>query len=303
MNKRILLFSIVLYSNFLFSQKIDEQIELRIDNDQFTFQDRYYTNGVFLTYKRKVHSNFLFLKKDGGEIQYEISFGQQVYNPQKKRLTDINEFHRPFAGWLFGSFKVGKIKTKEAFFITLESGITGDESKAQDFQNWAHDALNFGREVFWIEQIEFKWLINLKAHYIYDLPLNENNTLQFETRPTIGTKDISFENGITYFFGKFNDLQNTSRLGIIDSKGKNEMFGFLSLGYNYVLHNTLIEGSLFKEDTLFTTDTTKSVVNWKFGIVNKHKKTTLKLIYNFNTKETEIANGHSYASLIVSRIF
>jgi len=294
---------LLLITFYLNGQNINEQIEFRIDNDQFAFKDRYYTNGLFLTYKKKIDHNFLFFTKEGGEIQYEIRFGHEVYNPQKKRLSDVNEFHRPFAGWLFGAFSVGKIKTKEAFFITLESGVTGDESKAKDFQNWIHSTFNFGREVIWIEQIEFKWLFNLKVQYIYDLLLDKNNALQFETRPTIGTKDISLENKVTYFFGKFNDLQNTSRAEVIDKKENNEMFGFLSLGHSYVVHNALIEGSLFKDDLLFTTNATNNVINWKFGVVNKHKKTTLKLIYTFNTKETKASSGHSYASLIFSRNF
>lgn len=282
---------------------MNEQLEFRVDNDQFAFSDRYYTNGLFVTYKKKIDHNFLFFKKEGGDIQYEITIGQQIFTPQKKRLTDVNEFDRPFAGWLFGAFKFGKVEVKSAFFLALEFGITGDESKAREVQNWVHRTFNLAREAIWIEQIEFKKLLNLRAQYIYDFQLNKQNTFQIDVMPTLGTKDISIDNNLFYYFGKFNTLRNSSRIGIINNMLNNEMFGFLSLGYKYVIHNTLIEGSLFSNDLLFTTEATNHIFKWKFGVVNKYKRNTFKLIYNFNSKETKSSKIHGYAAFIYSLDF
>lgn len=303
MNKLSILFLVLLYSNHLYSQNINEQLEVKIDNDKFVLIDRYYTSGIFVTYKKDLKKNFLFTKNSDNKIQLNFTLGNEVYTPKDLSSFDVNDFDRPFAGWLFGKVEIGKIKQRSASFVTLETGITGKESLSGKLQVWFHDVLGLDNFTSWTDEIKFKWLFNVKFRYLYNWRINDNTAFQYEILPALGTKDIFLENNIYYFFGKFNELKNSSIINVIDTSNTNEFFGLITIGYKYVAHNTLIEGSIFKNDELFTTKALNHIINLKFGGVYKNKKHTFKLIFSLNSKETPLSISHSFGTFSYSKDF
>ncbi len=303
MKKNLFLLLLLFFGYFTSAQKIEEQIELKIENDKFLFIDRYYTGGHFLTYKKSLNNNFIFNKKDDNNVLLSFKIGNEIYTPKDLSSFNTADFDRPFAGWLFGAIEVATINESSANFLTFETGITGNESLSGDLQVWFHEVLGLDNFTSWEEEIEFKWLFNLKYRYLHSWKLNGRNNLQYEIFPAIGTKDIFLENNIHYFFGNYNALKNSSRLGSIDVTSTKEFYGVISLGYRYVAHNTLIQGSIFKDDVLFTTDITNHVFKVKFGAVYKTKRNAFKLIYNFNSKETPLSSSHGFGTFIFSRDF
>jgi len=298
-----LLLLLFVFSYFGNAQKIDEQIEIKIENDKFLFVDRYYTGGHFLSYKKSVKNNFIFEKVEDNTILLNFQVGNEIYTPKNLSSFNTADFDRPFAGWLFGSLEVAKLQDASASFLTFETGITGNESLSGDLQVWFHEALGLDNFTSWVEEIEFKWLFNVKYRYRRSWNLNGRSNIQYEVFPAIGTKDIFLENSIHYFFGNYNDLQNSSRLGSIDATSTKEFYGLISIGHRYVAHNTLIQGSIFKDDVLFTTAATKHLFKLKFGAVYKTKRNAFKLIYNFNSRETPLSTSHGFGTFIFSRDF
>jgi len=69
------------------------------------------------------------------------------------------------------------------------------------------------------------------------------------------------------------------------------------------LHNTLIQGSIFTDDPLFTTDITNQILKAEVGAVLQTKRNTFKIVYNFNTRETPLSTSHVYGSLVYARSF
>ena len=291
-----LLFLFLISTYFSIAQEYNNQIELKLDNDEFLLSDKYYTSGIFFSYKRNIKKDLLFFKIEKGKIQYQFSFGNQMFTPQDIDYENINRFHRPYAGWLFGKLKTGHIKDKSAFFLGIETGITGKESLAKTFQDWAHSRVGI-RKATWVEQISYKWLVNLEAQFLYSLISNQKESLMFSSKPIIGTKDLLIDNSLYYFFGKFSELKNSSRFSILNTSIKKEFFGFISFGHKYVFHNTLIEGSISNNDVLFTTDAEKNIFKWRIGLVSKNKKSVFKLSYNFNSKETPLSKFHGFGSI------
>ncbi|MDJ0645340.1 MAG: DUF2219 family protein [Flavobacteriaceae bacterium] len=291
-------FILFLSLRFLYAQSYNEQFEFRIDNDQFIAQDRYYTSGLFITYKRIPKANFLFSKKKDRKIQYEINVGQQIYTPQKIKLDSVGEFDRPYAGWLHAKFKLGRISEKSGFFIGVEAGVTGEPSQARRFQNWVHRAFSVGKQATWVEQIAHRWLYNVEANYFLNLLSGSSYSFLLENYAVVGRKDIFIENGINLYLGRFQGLKNSSRLGAVDSKNDNELMGLFSFKYRFVEHNALIEGSISEEDLLFTTSAVKHIFKWQFGFVYRHQRNTLKFIYSLNSKETNTSSFHGYGSIV-----
>ncbi len=292
-----------MYAYYANAQKIDQQIEFKIENDKFIFVDKYYTGGHFITYKKSISTNFVFKKNENNKLLLIYKAGNEIYTPKNLSSFNTEDFDRPFAGWLFGSFEVGSIHDSSANFLTFETGITGNESLSGDLQVWFHEVLGLDNFTSWEEEIEFKWLFNFKYRYFHSLSLNTRNNIQYEVFSAIGTKDIFLENNMHYFFGKFNELKNSSRLGVIDATSTKEFYGFISLGHRYVGHNTLIQGSIFKDDILFTTNSTKHLFKFRFGTVYKNKRSAFKLIFNFNSKETPLSTSHGFGTFIYSRDF
>ncbi len=303
MKKRYFLLFLYILSYAGNAQQIDEQIELKIENDKFIFVDRYYTGGHFLTYKKRIERNFIFNKEEDSALLLSFKVGNEIYTPKNLSSFNTDDFDRPFAGWLFGSFEVGRISKESSKFLTFETGITGKESLAGDLQVWFHEVLGLDNFTSWEEEIAFKWLFNLKYRYLRSWTLSERNNIQYEFFPALGTKDIFLENNVHYFFGKYNKLSNSSRLGSIDTTGAREFYGLVSLGYRYVAHNTLIQGSLLSDDELFTTDISRHIVKLKFGAVYKNKRNTFRLLYNFNSRETPLSTSHGFGTFVYSRDF
>lgn len=298
-----MLFILLSTSYFLTAQTNDQQFEFVLANDKFADQDRYFTSGLYLSYQKLLNDTFILPKTLDNKLQLNLLIGQEIYSPESLSSFDTRDFDRPFAGWLFGKLEVGSLKEKTAFLLAFETGITGEESLAGNFQIGFHDVFGIDSRPTWVEEIEFKWLFNFKFSHISNWQLNEHHALQYSISPSLGTKDIYLENDITYSFGRLNNFQNSARVGAIDASASNEFFGYVSAGYRYVAHNTLVQGSLFTEDILFTTDVTNHVLKAEVGAVLKSKRNTFKIRYNFNTKETPLASSHIYGSLVYARNF
>ena len=284
------------------AQNNNEQLELIIENDKLVSIDKYYTSGLFLTYKRDLNNSFILKKTEANKLQLNIALGNQTYTPTDLTSRDTRDFDRPYAGWLFAKAEVGRIKDNSALFIGIEAGITGEESLSGKLQTWVHETFNIDSPT-WTQEIAYKFLVNLKARYIKNVIIGKSQGLKFVVEPSLGTKDIFVENTLGYAFGHFNAFKQSSRNGFVDKTITNEFFGFVNIGHKYVIHNTLIQGSLSYDDVLFTTNREAHVFKFKIGSVLKFKRNTFKFIYNFNTKETPKSSSHSYGTLSFSTIF
>lgn len=302
LNKPFLLYISLFFCATVYAQ-LHQQIEFSIANDKFVLRDRYYTNGLFLNYKIRTKEASIFKADSSSHFQHNFSITNQTYTPTNLSSTNVMDFDRPFAGWLTFNYGLTKINNHTINSLNFTVGITGKESLSGDLQIWFHNLLGIDGFVSWEEQIDFKLLFNINYQYIYNWSLNKRHSLQYELNPALGTKDIFVGNKIHYFFGKFNDLKNSSRVGLISSSNRNEFYGFMSISHRFIAHNTLIEGSLFKEDILFTTDAVNNMFKYDLGAVFKHKRNTIKLVYSTNSKETSRSTSHSYGTLSYSLDF
>lgn len=285
------------------SQNNNEQFELVVENDKLVMVDKYYTSGLFFTYKKDLQNAFIFKKTENNKLQLNITLGNETYTPTNLRSSNSVDFDRPYAGWLFLKTELAKIKENSALLISVETGITGEEALSGKLQTWLHNALNINDNPTWHQEIEHKFLVNIKAKYILSKTIDKSNAFTYTIEPALGTKDIFIANTLGYTFGRFNSFKQSSRNGFIDTTTINEFFGFVNLGYKYVAHNTLIQGSLDYEDEFFTTNATAHIFNFKIGSVLKLKRSTFKFIYNYNTKETPKSSSHSYGTLSFSQDF
>jgi len=160
------------------TQELDNALCLTIDNDKFVMLDKYYTSGLFLTYKRIIDKDILKLKKEDRKVQYVFTLGNQIYTPENISSYFSNDFDMPYAGWFYANLKEQVFFKKQVHSVALDVGVTGGWSLSGKMQRWWHRLINVP-EPTWSSQIENKGLINLKTEHNFNLFETNRNSLHY----------------------------------------------------------------------------------------------------------------------------
>lgn len=294
----------LLYSVSAFSQEsYNQQISLQHDNDFIFAIDRYYTAGTFLGYSRLLEKDFIFKREKDAPIQLDLRLGQETYTPRELFERDFDLLERPYAGYLFVSGQVSKVKQSHIWMLQGEVGIAGPQSLAGEFQVRYHELIDTFIPV-WEGQIVNSFHVNFQGKYIKNLDLNTSfllKNLSSQSTVSLGTRLSFVEQEVKTFIGKRSSLATSSAFNRIGSES--EFYGYVGLAYRYVINNALIEGHPFGDDSPFTLDAVPSIGRFTSGIVYRKGRATYSMIYNFTTKETEREGRLQYATITIARSF
>ena len=277
----------------------NHQIELRHDNDFLQFTDKYYTTGNFISYR-------WLLKNKKYKKQNSIFLSQEIYTPSLIEETDISKFDRPYGGFLAINFE-HTITGKDWIFDFIYSfGVTGEISGGEWLQNLFHStAATDSRIASWVGQIENNFTNNCYFKYLKEWELHTDPfNVYFAIAPSaaVGIKEVYFQNDILFFIGKRNSMQLTSayhQLGVL----KNEFFLGINAGYRYVAHNTMLEGNLIGDNSIFLVDALNHLLFMSTDIHLRRGRSDIKLSYKFMSAETKTTESHLYVSLSLARNF
>lgn len=271
------------------------QIEFRHDNDFLFLTDRYYSSGLFITYRTLLNKGFL--KK--GEEQLSFSLSQQVYTPSQTQATNPEVFDIPYAGFsgLTASWSVAK--ENELISASVLLGVAGPNSGAGGFQRWFHNALSISGSPLWVEEIANSFHINLYFNYVKEWQITPAPFgVRFALKPNIalGSRDIYAEPEAIFYLGRRSKVQNTiayDRLGSLER----EIYFALRFSYRQVFHNGLIEGNLFGNNSIRTKDPENSIYKLGLDFYHRSKKNDYKLGLRYNSRQTAPARSHRYLML------
>ena len=158
-------FCLFFFSIILIAQdKYSKEISFITDNDLYvsTMRDRYYTSGIFLSYKYLADNKNQNLEKK--IIEWQI--GHEMFTPNNASVTKIEDHDRPFAAYLYGSFGIKKIyKRNKIFNTTLQLGVIGPNAYGKELQSFIHQFYNFKETIGWKHQIKNAFGINLDLEY------------------------------------------------------------------------------------------------------------------------------------------
>jgi hypothetical protein len=151
---------------------------VHLENDTFTGTDRYYTNGVKLTWLSKdldalsderhlpgwfKHSlgwlDTLSLGEKSGENgrvwrNIGISFGQSIFTPQETDTDIPDPNDRPYAGWLYGSLALHSKTDRRLDTLELTLGIVGPSALGEEVQNSVHRKIGAPEANGWDYQLK-----------------------------------------------------------------------------------------------------------------------------------------------------
>ncbi|WP_214229203.1 lipid A deacylase LpxR family protein [Pedobacter sp. B4-66] len=308
-SKSILLFSFLSILAFGASaQTYKNEFGFKSDNDSYLAQgsDRYYTNGLFIDYRRAMDQSKL---KTGLEKKiYEISAGQKLYNPISGYAPDPTKQDRPFAGYLYVGGALSWFHSNESVLKTsVEVGTTGPNSLGEDGQELLHNTVGFYELDGWQYQIKNEMALNLSAQYTKLLHRTSSNAIDFsfDGYANVGTTFSGAGAGILFRAGGINQLFNSAYTNAVIGNNaktkalvKREIFFYAKPQLNFVAYDATVQGSMFNNDSPVTFGVKPIVFAQQVGFNYSSQRFTFDFGMLFKTKEIKSsAKAHQFGSI------
>lgn len=302
LNWIFMVFTIVrLFGQNTSENTIKHQIEFRHDNDFFVLTDRYYSTGLFLTFRHALDKGVFGSR---GE-QISIQIGQEAYTPDNIESDNIADFDRPYVGFLGLNTGWSYFKNNTGIHLNLLFGIAGKASGAGSFQRWYHNAIVISDPQAWVAEMENTFHANFYASYLYEWRLAPNPfSVHLAVNPQIavGSRDTYLHPEVIAYFGRRNHLSSTiaqHRIGATER----EIFFSLRAGYRFVSHNGLLEGNAFGDNSIFLIPSKRTVLFLGFDFQHRYGKNDYRVGYRHNSSEAETTETHQYITLSYARSF
>ncbi|RDC55403.1 lipid A deacylase LpxR family protein [Pedobacter chinensis] len=290
-----------------FSQSFKNEFGFKTENDAYlaTLNDRYYTNGLFIYFRRAIDP-----AKFSDKIEkktYEISVGQKIYTSYWGQVAKKEDQDRPFAGYLYagGAYSIF-YKNESVLKTSAEIGTVGPNSLAKDAQRFLHKTVGFYPPAGWDYQIKNELTVNLAANYSKLLYRTDDHVVDFSGQgyANLGTTFSGLGTSVLFRAGRLNQLFNTAYHNAVigDSKtavlNNSEFFFYAKPQLNIVAYDATIQGSLFNDESPVTFGVKPIVFEQQFGVNYSSKRFTIDFNIIFKTKEIKsVAKPQNYGGL------
>ena len=277
------------------------QISIRHDNDFVLFTDRYYSTGLFLTYRRALNNGIF----SNGKEQLNFEFRQQAFTPDNIDTEEIFKLDRPYAG--FSGLTSGWSLARNASFLHVKGlvGLSGPSSGAGAFQRWFHRNVVFVSVPTWFTEIEDSFHANFEVDYAVETILAPNPfgvRLAFQASGAYGTKDQYFQPQVNAYFGRRSDIDSSIAYDQVGATDR-EIYFNLHFEYRFVGRNALLEGNGANDASLYTIEPNNKVFRWGFGLYHRFNKNDYKFSYQFLAEEASEITTHQYLTISYGRSF
>jgi hypothetical protein len=312
---RIIFFLFFISISFcgLSQTSFSNEFSLLTDNDLYTstYRDRYYTNGLFLTFRTVSNlKNEKLAKKI-----HSFQIGHMMFTPIKATLPFASTHDRPFAGYFYGEYGQSRFFTSQNVLITnLQLGVIGPNAKGQELQNFMHQIYNYPEAKGWKHQIENAFAINLNTTFIkhFKKASTTNFDLNSYNELKAGTIFTSISTGLYTRFG-LKKLQKTSNSVSFNSNLNNqanqsfsESFFFLKPMLNYILYDATIQGSFLNKTSPVTYDVKPFNFSLELGYKYYYKRFLYGYTFHFHTKKlksSRASKSNTYGSIYIGYYF
>lgn len=311
--KKIIIFLFVFLSHKTFPQrKYSKELSIISDNDLYTSlsKDRYYTNGLFFSYRFLSNKTY-----DNNQKKiYEILIGQQIYTPFKAVVQSKLLHDRPFAGYLYGSFGLHYFFANSTVLkFSTQIGTVGPSSLSEEVMKITHKIYGFKEAIGWKHQIKETFGFNINANFIKPISLNtfKKADISWYNDIKIGTIFSDISSGL-YARLSFNPLQNLNNsvafngnLNNTKSKtfNKPEFFIYAKPIISYVIHDTTIQGSFFNNNSPVTYNIIPFKFSTEIGLHFTANRFNFAYTVNYHTKKlksVQVPSSNIYGSIKIN---
>lgn len=311
--KRLILILVLFVSSFSISQeKFSKEISFITDNDLYvsTIRDRYYTSGIFLSYRTLAQKKEQNLEKR----IFEWKIGHEMYTPYKAIVTSVLKHDRPFAGYLYGSFGINRVyKNNQTLNTAIQIGVLGSNSYAEELQEFIHNIYDFKKAEGWEYQIKNAFALNFNAEYLKTVLNSKNNyfDITWINKLNLGSVYTNISSGFYTRIG-FKSLQGLSNSIAFNSNLNNkqtssfrevESFFYVKPMLRYALYDATLQGSFLNKSSEVTKEITPLVFDVELGIKFTANRFNFGYVFIYNTSKSKGLRynyGHKYGSLVIN---
>ncbi len=287
----------------------------RSDNDSYLAygQDRYYTNGLFIHFRRATDQEKL--TKKVGKLIWEVEAGQKMYNAQSGQIPTIQDVDRPFAAYLYLGGSLNFLyKNENTLKISLQAGTIGPDAKGEEAQEFMHSTFGFYDLNGWQWQVKNEAGLNASINYKHLLHRSDRGNTDFtiDSYANIGNTFAGAGTGLLFRAGILRPLYHSA---ITESTVSNnstdgdlidrELFFYARPMLHYVAYDATIEGGLFTKDKgPVTFDVKPLVFSQQAGVIYSKDRWTIDFSLIFKSRELKsVAKPHQYGSAALSYRF
>ncbi len=295
----------------LLAQNRTQEFGFQSDNDSFLAQgsDRYYTNGLFLFYRRGM--DFKNPKLANKVLGLEL--GQKIYNPISGSVPNASFVDRPFAGYLYVAANVNYLFRNESNFkIGIQTGVIGPSAQGRQIQTLIHNTFGFYELNGWQYQIKNSFQVNLSAEYNHLLARASWADVSASAYANAGTGFMGAGVGPLLRLGNYNLLfnsvstQSTATRNSIAPLHQKELFLHYKPQFNYIGYDATVQGKLGNQesepnDREITSEPKPVVFSHQVGVSYAGSRWIFDVSATFMSKEvkTQIYNTHQWGSVSV----
>lgn len=227
------------------------QFIFEIDNDAFVpdATDRHLTNVAKLGYiSNTLPDLFSWYDDENAEELFALTLTHEIYTPEDVESAEIVEDDRPYAGWLYLTLSLPKIKGNAISMTALDLGIVGPAAGAETVMDAAHTFVPANDVNGWDNQLDNELGINIKHFRGIKSRFEQKN---FTTNLTgyiggsLGTVDTSLTTGASIQFG--HNVPKDIVFGYTFDKNRDSfrLYGSADVSGSLVLRDIFLDGNTF----------------------------------------------------------
>jgi lipid A 3-O-deacylase len=256
-------------------------LRLYEDNDLFTLRgsDRGYTNGtrIDVFYKRQktvksIFNNLLLKAGDSSINTYSWGAMHMMYTPADISVPKPDPIDYPYSGSLFVSHALHSSNPKRRYLIQTEwiIGVMGKYAYGEQLQAYVHKITKSPEPMGWDHQLSPALLVNLNVSFEKSLFQRKHLEAVYGTNLVLGTMRDGIKLYTTLRLGKMAPYFSgfMEQHAALDNTPRLKSYLIVRPGFDIVLHNTLIEGNVFKRG-IFTSDSNEQHAPVPAPVVNR----------------------------------
>jgi hypothetical protein len=273
----------------------DSYFRFHYDNDFFTAEDLYYTQGytfeLVKPWLEKNPVNIVLLNPAKSVTKYGLAFEQTGFTPSDITASEILYGDRPFAATI--AIKSFSISTdtinKSQLTSSITLGMIGPAAFGNEIQTGIHKWIDDDIPQGWKYQINNDMIIDCELVYEKQLLAFNNFTLGSYTKVRMGTLNTNASAGLTIKLGIIDDAFSAA------NKKNFSVYLYAQPVATIVGYDASLQGGLFNTSSPYTipaSDIERAVLQNHFGLIVKYRG--LYLEYSRAVITREFKTGHSH---------
>ena len=312
-------FFLLVVNGFVYSQSdsiksihtTEHYFRFNYDNDFFSATDRYYTQGIQLSFIHPLvrYSPFAhaLIKLKNSKNYYGFHAQQECYTPKSIRVDTVFFGERPYAGVFYISHSLSSLNSFNKIHLQtqLDLGLIGSCALCENEQKAIHRALVNVQPLGWEYQLKNDVIVNYRIKFEKGIVSKANFEVMLGTAARVGTLFTDVGVGVNARFGWFDSY--FANLGLSRNKESRRFKMYLItkaaakvVGYNATLQGGLFTTSIYQ---LSSNKISRVVFNTEAAIVVAYKRVSLEYAQTYITPEFYKGIDHGWGRCVIMVCF